>query len=263
MSETPSLSAGYGELKPDCERFLRDHPDYAHNVFIMTRFDPGNRLLKQLDQELRRTLCRHGLNALRADDRVYPRDRQLWKNVCVYMLCCKYGVAVLEDRVKDEFNPNVALEYGFMRALDKPVLLLKDVGFRNLRADVIGTLNAEFDITDIVGTLAPAVEQWIRDLDLDLRAGPSELQQQALKAYRRLVKIRCSSLVDDDKLRTKERDDECWYFGEEVTAYRQLLQRQPDAVHLAAVEEAHQRIAVGHDFGALPELIDRFARLAV
>jgi len=69
--------------------------------------------------------------------------------------------------------------------------------------------------------------------------------------------------VDDDKLRTKERDDECWYFGEEVTAYRQLLQRQPDAVHLAAVEEAHQRIAVGHDFGALPELIDRFARLAV
>jgi hypothetical protein len=257
MSKSRPLPAGYEELQPECDRFLGDHPDYEHNVFIMTRFDGSNRLLKQLDQELRRTLCLHGLNALRADDKMYPMDRQLWKNVCIYMLCCKYGIAVLEDRVRDEFNPNVALEYGFMRALNKPALLLKDVGFRNLRADIIGTLNAEFDITDITATLTPAVEQWIRDLDLDLRAGPSELQQQALKAYRRLVKIRCAALG------SKERDDECWYFGEEITLYRQLLQSRPDPAHGAALEEADQRIAVGHDFGALPELIERFARLAV
>ena len=48
--------------------------------------------------------------------------------------------ALREVPVADKFNPNVALEYGFMRALNKPTLLLADVGFRSLRADMIGTL---------------------------------------------------------------------------------------------------------------------------
>ena len=38
------LPDGYGYLAPDCERFFAEHPDYARNVFIMTRFEPGNRL---------------------------------------------------------------------------------------------------------------------------------------------------------------------------------------------------------------------------
>ena len=58
----------------------------------------------------------HGLMGHRADDRCYPNDRNLWDNVCTYMFCCKYGVHILEDIMADEFNPNVALEYGFMRA---------------------------------------------------------------------------------------------------------------------------------------------------
>jgi len=82
------------------------------------------------------------------------------------MLSCKYGIAILEDRIADEFNPNVALEYGFMRALNKPVLLLADVGFRNLRADIIGTLREHFDITDINGTIRPPIEKWLQELKL-------------------------------------------------------------------------------------------------
>ena len=95
------LPPGYEDLADDCRRFLADHPDYGRNVFIMTRFVPGNRLLARLDETLRQSLCRHGLKGLRADDRVYPNGRELWRNVCVYMLCCKYGVAVLEDRIAD------------------------------------------------------------------------------------------------------------------------------------------------------------------
>jgi hypothetical protein len=244
------------------ESFFRDHPHYERNVFIMTRFAAGDRLLGQLDAELRRTLCRHGVEGLRADDRMYPRDRQLWKNVCVYMVCCKYGVAVLEDRLKDEFNPNVALEYGFMRALDKPTLLLADSGFRNLRADVVGTLREEFDLTDIAGTLAQPIEKWIHDLDLDVRAGPSKPQQQALKAHQRLLRIDCAKLAKDEAHRGKEREDEFWYFGEELDRYRKVLQRHPDPVHQAAVDEAGKRVVVDHDLGAVLELIDRFAELA-
>ena len=256
------LPDGYEYLAPDCERFFAEHPDYARNVFIMTRFEPGNRLLTQLDEVLRKALCGHGLAGLRADDRMYPLDRQLWKNVCVYMLCCKYGVAVLEDRLKDEFNPNVALEYGFMRALDKPVLLLADTGFHNLRADVIGTLREGFDITDIGATLPRAVGAWVRDLDLDPQPQPGALREQAFKIVRRLRNIDCARLVADDASRLKERNDEFWYLGEEISAYRALLDTQPDAAHRDAVDTTDRRLVQGHDLAALPEMIRVFTGLA-
>jgi hypothetical protein len=160
------LPPGYQFLADDCKRFFDDHPDYNKNVFIMTRFVPGNRLLEELDLEVRRVLRSNGLNPLRADDKMYLRDRNLWNNVCVYMTCCKYGIAILEDRIANEFNPNVAIEYGFMRALNKPVLLLADTGFRNLRADIIGTLREQFDITDIKGSIDKPIITWLIELSL-------------------------------------------------------------------------------------------------
>lgn len=158
------LPPGYEFLSRECERFFGDHPRYDRNVFLMTRFDPGSKFLVALDQELRRVLRQHDFNPVRADDKMYMPDRNLWNNVCVYMLCSSRGIAILEDRVADEFNPNVAIEYGFMRALNRPALLLADTAFRNLRADVIGTLHETFDLIDIEGTVQPAVERWLSDL---------------------------------------------------------------------------------------------------
>ena len=104
-----------------------------------------------------------GLRGHRADDKCYPGDRNLWDNVCTYMIGCKYGIALLEDIIADEFNPNVALEYGFMRALGKPTLLLKERRFK-ARADILGTLWEEFDILDIETSITSAVSRWLRDV---------------------------------------------------------------------------------------------------
>lgn len=260
------LPRGYERLEADCRRFFVDHPAYDRNVFIMTRFEPGNRLLTRLDEELRKALCRQRLTGIRADDRVYPRDRDLWDNVCVHMLCCSLGVAVLEDRVQNEFNPNVALEYGFMRALDKPVLLLVDSGFRNLRADVIGTVREAFDIADpdLAGTLTEPIGNWVRDLGQALpQAGPGALRQQAMGTCRRLLNIRCAQLIADRHRRQREFDDELWYLGrDEIAPYRILLSQTPDAAHEAAVELAEQTILHHHDLTQIDALIDRFAQLA-
>lgn len=160
------LPSGYEFLAPQCQAFFRDHPNYEKNVFLMTRFDSASPVLVQLDVELRRVLRSFGLDPVRADDKMFIPDRTLWHNVCVYMLCCGKGIAILEDRAADEFNPNVALEYGFMRALNRPTLLLADVGFRNLRADVIGTLRESFDLFDIRGTVEPAVSRWTASLGI-------------------------------------------------------------------------------------------------
>jgi hypothetical protein len=258
----PRLPAGYRELAPDCRKFMQDHPDYERNVFIMTRFVPENRLLGELDEELRRALCRRGLNGVRADDRVYPVDQQLWKNVCVYMLCCAGGVAILEDRVRDEFNPNVALEYGFMRALDKPTLLLKDVGFRNLRADILGTLHGEFDITDVARTLPGPIDQWVRDRGLALEPGPSELERCAFKARERLLRIRCADFLHDAARQRREREDEFHYLGEEIYAYEQVLARRPDATHADVVAETRQEVVEAHNTRIIASLVARFAGLS-
>lgn len=158
------IPPGYQFLREEVAHFLNDNPCYDKNIFIMTRFVPGNKLLEALDRELRKVLKANGLNPLRADDKMYMRDRNLWNNVCIYMIGCENGIAILEDRIANEFNPNVALEYGFMRALNKPTLLLADIGFRNLRADIIGTLRETFDITDIENTIKLPVEKWIGEL---------------------------------------------------------------------------------------------------
>lgn len=160
------IPPGYQFLIEECARFFKDHPHYEKNLFIMTRFVPGNKLLEKLDSELRKVLRSYGFEPVRADDKMYMRDRNLWNNICVYMICCKYGIAILEDRIADEFNPNVALEYGFIRALNKPTLLLSDIGFRSLRADIIGTLRENFDITDIENTIQDPIKRWIKELNI-------------------------------------------------------------------------------------------------
>ena len=91
------IPPGYHHLNDDCQAFLKDHPVYANNVFVMMKFDNANSELWDLENELRYVLRSHGLNPLRADDKMYPKDRDLWNNVCVYMICCKFGVAILEN----------------------------------------------------------------------------------------------------------------------------------------------------------------------
>ena len=161
------VPAPYKKLGESVRQFFSDSVKncdiYEKNVFIMTRFEVSNKQLVAVDNAIRDALRTNGLHGHRADDRCYASDRNLWDNVCTYMFGCKYGVAVLEDMVVKEFNPNVALEYGFMRALGKPTLLLKERRFV-ARADILGTLWEEFDILEIEETVTAAIRRWCRDL---------------------------------------------------------------------------------------------------
>jgi hypothetical protein len=112
----------------------------------MTKFDDKNVRLTEILSELRTILKRYGYNPFRADDKMYLADRDMWNNVCVYMLCCKQGIALLENHSRQEYNPNVAIEYGFMRALNKRTLLLRDSGFPRDRADIAGKEMLSFEI---------------------------------------------------------------------------------------------------------------------
>lgn len=164
------LPAGFEHYVRLLPRFVQDHPDIDRNVFLMMRFrDAGQ--YNEIHQVIRGRLGAYGLNVLRADDKDYTGD--LWENVCLYMLGCRYGVVVFEEIDQREFNPNVSLELGFMIALGKRCLLLKEQRMKSLPTDVVGKLYKEFDSYKIATTMTVALDSWAsRDLGLSLASQP-------------------------------------------------------------------------------------------
>lgn len=158
--------AGFEGLQSFLDKFNKDHPDVDKNVFIAMRFRQGKQF-QEIHQAIKISLAKYGLRGVRADDRVYPLDGDLWSNVCVYMMACKYAVCVFEEIDEREFNPNVPLEYGFMRALNRQVLLLKDSRMPCLPTDMTGKIYRLFDSYNIAETIQQQVGEWVeRDLGI-------------------------------------------------------------------------------------------------
>jgi hypothetical protein len=150
---------------------------FETSVFVMMKFPAQelppatNKMLETILKTVRAELSRYGLNARCASDRTFGSSRRLWDNLCVYMLGCKYGLAVLEDRSgKDgkELNPNVTLEFGFMSALGRDVVLMQDEGFSSIRADLLSTIPTKFSIgADLAvdeQSIRAAIDGWMVDL---------------------------------------------------------------------------------------------------
>lgn len=171
------LPPGFEHLASGVQRFREDF-GYDQSVFVMMKFpDPAStttqdaELLEDIWLSIDATLNAHGLKARRADKRSYTD--QLWENICIYMLGSRYGLAVLEDRVASELNPNVALEYGFMKALNRQTALLRDIGFKHDRADLTGKLSLPFEIGEGKRlnrkSLSRSVQAWLADLGVPAR----------------------------------------------------------------------------------------------
>jgi hypothetical protein len=52
----------------------------------------------------------------------------------------------IQDNAAEGLNPNVTLECGFMKALNRNVGLFKDASFKHDRADLTGKLSKSFEI---------------------------------------------------------------------------------------------------------------------
>jgi hypothetical protein len=127
--------------------------------------DKQNKMLTDIWDELVKVLSTYGLTARRADKKAY--HDQMWENICIYMLGCRYGIAILEDRAAEELNPNVTLEYGFMKALNRNVVLFRDINFKHGRADLTGKIAKSFEIDENgelnTSTFIKAVQDWLID----------------------------------------------------------------------------------------------------
>jgi len=144
-------------LASHVERFLDDHPTYDRSVFLMMRFDETLHH-QQIYATIRDTMASRGYDVIRADQKDYHDE--LWSNVVVQMLGCRYGVAVFEQIDEREFNPNIALEVGFMLARGQRVLLLKEQRVEALNTDIVGRLYKPFDMMNIESTVRAQVTRW-------------------------------------------------------------------------------------------------------
>jgi hypothetical protein len=138
-----------------------------------TMTDEQCRMVDRIYEIVESVLRAHGLFARRAQDTSYRDD--LWENLCVYMFGSLYGLAILEDRGKNEMNPNVALEYGFMKALNRKVGLLREMSFQNDRADFAGKLVRPFVIKEPFDldekSLRKGLVAWLKDAGVPPKRG--------------------------------------------------------------------------------------------
>ena len=151
------------ELAESLKRFRKDHPNPVGCAFVMMRFGT-TKAHTEIIQSIRDALAKHGVEALRADDKDYHDD--LFWNILTYIHGCGFGIAVFERIEQEEFNPNVALEVGYTMALKKPVLLLKDSTLKNLNADLVGKLYKIFDPQGISGSIGQQIQRWLKDKSL-------------------------------------------------------------------------------------------------
>ena len=146
--------------------FNEQHPDPDRIGFLMMKFSSDNPY-KRIENAVKDAFRQQGAELMTADDRHYDPD--LLTNIKTYMHGCGFGVAVFDRILNDEFNPNVSLELGFMMALGKPVLILKDQTLEILPSDLVSRLYTNFDPHNPEKGLVDNISKWMKSSKINPR----------------------------------------------------------------------------------------------
>jgi hypothetical protein len=153
MLAPASLQAGINRL---VDRFPWDQ-----NVFLITRY-PSNAQddpIATAISVLRDTVEDHGLHLHLASDR--KAEDTLFGNVGAHMWGCRYGIALLEDRLGDGLNQNVLIELGGMLITGRRCAVIKDrTAPDQLPSDLVDRIYDDVDLNDAT-SLQRAVHDWI------------------------------------------------------------------------------------------------------
>ncbi len=139
---------------------------FEKSVFVITKF-PDPKKAAALDTQLSAVIqavrdavkvCGY-VARLASDTQYHPI---LWDNVELYLLGCSRGIAIVEDKYLPELNPNVAMEWGWMRGMGRNVLYLVEKEFKKQRADWGGLIESQFDWANPAPDIKTGVESWLK-----------------------------------------------------------------------------------------------------
>jgi hypothetical protein len=156
----------YEEYQTTLEQFQNVAP-YERSIFVMTKYpndDPrqqtdDDKKLERVINVIRKSIAEKGFVARLASDRRYHNT--LWNNIEIYLLGCCKGVAIVENKYGSNVNPNVAMEWGWMRSAKKDVLYLLERDFKNERADFTGLLSEPFSWDFPEQNIEAAIDRWL------------------------------------------------------------------------------------------------------
>ena len=148
------------EISLSLDRLRARYPDPKMLGLLIMRFTPA-KPFGRIVEAVKSVGQQHGLSIVRADENQFHAD--LWGNVRTLLHGCGFGIAVYERIETEEPNANVGLEVGYLMAMNKPVLLLKDQTIGTLQADLAGKLYKEFDPHDPEGTIPGQLAKWLED----------------------------------------------------------------------------------------------------
>lgn len=148
------------EIAISLDRLRAKYSDPKKLGFLVMRFTAA-KPFSNIVEVIKKTGKEHGLVIVRADEHEFHGD--LWGNVRTHLHGCGFGIAVYERIESNEPNANVGLEVGYLMAMNKPVLLLKDKTVPALQADLAGKLYKNFDPHDPAGTIPEQMTKWLVD----------------------------------------------------------------------------------------------------
>ncbi len=148
------------EIAMSLDRLRAKYPDSKNVGFLVMRFTAAKPFAK-IVEIIKKTGEEHGLKIIRADENEFHAD--LWGNVRTHLHGCGFRIAIYERIETNEPNANIGLEVGYLMAMNKPVLLLKDKTVETLQADLAGKLYKQFDPHDPEGTIPAQLTKWLED----------------------------------------------------------------------------------------------------
>jgi hypothetical protein len=152
----PPRHAQYAEV---IEKFWESSPGLK-SVFIMTKYPDGKDVAK--DGQLQRVI--DSVTSAVKECGFVPHlagtkkwHANLWENIEIYMLACCRGIAIVESQFNVNLNPNVAMEWGWLRGMGRPVLYLVEKQVQYIPPDVVALINDRFDWNNPELTIRRAV----------------------------------------------------------------------------------------------------------
>jgi hypothetical protein len=162
MVEFPPQHTRHGQLLTQ----FHNAATFDKSVFVMTKFPdlknptPADAQLEAVINAVRGAVRGCDFVARLANDGQYHNI--LWDNVELYLLGCRRGIAIVEDKYLPELNPNVAMEWGWMRGMGRNVLYLVEKDFKKQRADWAGLIEYPFDWANPTADIKAGVEAWLK-----------------------------------------------------------------------------------------------------
>lgn len=139
---------------------------FDKSVFIMTKF-PASQNQQVKDKELQDVIdeVKKAISAKGYVPRIALGGKKyhagLWDNVEMFLMGCKRAIAIVEDKYQNELNPNVTMEWGWMRGMNRDVLYLVEDSFDLGRADIAGLIQDKFDWANPRSGVENAIGNWL------------------------------------------------------------------------------------------------------